>query len=454
MVFHKMTDEGVVYVLKYIRGNEKQHTTVDAFIEELDKTMKSNRGTEATFFRSINDEDPRSSKVISFGRKGRKENYLYRELFTKKDRVRTNVITWYKQGIELTSSDDDESSEEEDNVTQGAEAREPQPSNNKKRAAPSEPKRARLISSFDGIDVPSFLMNQNDTQDHGESREELTSKLTELEARATHVKKELDLSTVELGKRDAELTQSTATITALKAQNTTQSAKILEQGGQITSLEAKVEELSGVVDEQIAISKAQIATKTEQGEQITGLNARLNDLNDLLGARNARVAELDTQLAASATTIAEREAQLTQSMAKVDSLQTQLTQSTTADLLQAQLAQSTATGGQSAITDLQEQLAESKATTADLQAQLAESKATIADIGNPMLKAGISGLISKLESLEDEVRTLAGENTNLKQFNKDNHSGETRDTLAYLISQTDGMTLKVMSAFLLFLTTY
>ena len=98
LIYCKQIDKETIYVIKYNGKNEKQHTTVDNLIEGLDKSLRAINKTETTFFKSINDENSRSSKVLSFERGARKENHLYRTLFDQKDRVLPDVIVWTKSG--------------------------------------------------------------------------------------------------------------------------------------------------------------------------------------------------------------------------------------------------------------------------------------------------------------------------------------------------------------------
>lgn len=114
IIYYKQVDNGAIYVIKYNGKNEKQHTTVDNNIEGLDSSLKAINKTETTFFKSINDEDPRSSKVLSFERGARKDNFLYRTLFDKKDRVLSGVIVWAKPGSDNESSADEYDSDEEE----------------------------------------------------------------------------------------------------------------------------------------------------------------------------------------------------------------------------------------------------------------------------------------------------------------------------------------------------
>ena len=114
IVYHRPTDDGVIFVLKYNGKNEKKHMTVDKLIETLDNDMKVTDKKHKTFFKSINDEDPRSSKVLSFERGARRENHLYRKLFDEKDRVLPGVIVWTKPGNDNESSADEYDSEEEE----------------------------------------------------------------------------------------------------------------------------------------------------------------------------------------------------------------------------------------------------------------------------------------------------------------------------------------------------
>ena len=93
-------DDGVLYVLKYIKTNEKEHKTVHNLIERLDLQLKTRDGTERTFFRSINKDDPSYPKVLSFGRNERRDDYLYRTLFDERDNVLPGVPVWLKSELE------------------------------------------------------------------------------------------------------------------------------------------------------------------------------------------------------------------------------------------------------------------------------------------------------------------------------------------------------------------
>ncbi len=96
-IYHKTIDQGVIYVLKYEKGNEKYHTQVDKSIKTLDDHLKMHTSSETTFFRSINDDDTTSSKVVSIERGARKENYLYRTIFDSRDNVLPGVTVLKNQ---------------------------------------------------------------------------------------------------------------------------------------------------------------------------------------------------------------------------------------------------------------------------------------------------------------------------------------------------------------------
>ena len=96
-IFLKPIDQGVIYVLKYKKVNEKQHITVNNIIEAYDNVLKGKNGSKATSFRSINDNDLHSSQVISFERDTpRKDNHLYRTIFDSRNQVLPGVIVWDK----------------------------------------------------------------------------------------------------------------------------------------------------------------------------------------------------------------------------------------------------------------------------------------------------------------------------------------------------------------------
>lgn len=104
-IFYKPSANGYTYVLKYKGGNEKQHTTVNNYITQLDDTMKLNERSEGTFFHSINDDHTLpGTKVLSFDRDGRKANPIYRQLFDRKDTVLSGVTCWMKDVEEAEES--------------------------------------------------------------------------------------------------------------------------------------------------------------------------------------------------------------------------------------------------------------------------------------------------------------------------------------------------------------
>ncbi len=97
LIFYKLVSNGVLYVLKFKGDNEKQHTTVNNHIMQLDETLKLKDGVETTFFLSINDDDSLpGSKVLSFDREGRKSSPLYRQLFGRSDILLPGVNVWSK----------------------------------------------------------------------------------------------------------------------------------------------------------------------------------------------------------------------------------------------------------------------------------------------------------------------------------------------------------------------
>ena len=101
LIFYKPVTNGVLYVLKFKRENEKQHTTVNNYIMQLDETLKLSCGIDATCFLSINDDDTLpGSKVLSFDRDGRRANPLYRQLFGRRDAILPGVSIWNNDSIE------------------------------------------------------------------------------------------------------------------------------------------------------------------------------------------------------------------------------------------------------------------------------------------------------------------------------------------------------------------
>ena len=107
IIYHTPIDQGAIYVLRYHGKNEKKHTTVDKLIESLDTDLKVVDKTQRTFFKSINSEYPRSSKVLSFKRGARKHDHLYRKLFDKKDHVLADVIVWMPGNVDISTEEGD-----------------------------------------------------------------------------------------------------------------------------------------------------------------------------------------------------------------------------------------------------------------------------------------------------------------------------------------------------------
>ena len=105
VIFQKEFEDGAICVLKYIGKNEKQHMTVSRLIDALDKHLRVADKTQKTFFKSINGENPKSPKVLSFKRGGRKHNVLYRQLFGEHDCALSNVIVWTNPlDVDITKS--------------------------------------------------------------------------------------------------------------------------------------------------------------------------------------------------------------------------------------------------------------------------------------------------------------------------------------------------------------
>jgi hypothetical protein len=124
LIFYKPLANGTLYVLKFKKDNEKQHSTVNNCIMRLDDTLKLNGGRDITYFLSINDDDALpGSKVLSFDREGRKADPLYRQLFDGRDSLLPGVSVWnndIEETAELSGDDVDgfqsESSENEEDV--------------------------------------------------------------------------------------------------------------------------------------------------------------------------------------------------------------------------------------------------------------------------------------------------------------------------------------------------
>ena len=95
LIFYKPVTNGTLYVLKFKKDNEKQHSTVNNCITRLDDTLKLNGGKDTLYFLSINNDDSLpGSKVLSFDRDGRKRNPLYMQLFGRKDSLLPGVSVW------------------------------------------------------------------------------------------------------------------------------------------------------------------------------------------------------------------------------------------------------------------------------------------------------------------------------------------------------------------------
>jgi hypothetical protein len=97
-IFYKPIANGVLYVLKFKATNDKQHSTVNKLINQLDQTLMTMNSTSATSFVSINDDDALpGSKVLSFDGEGRKSNPLYRQLFNEKGVMLPGVKVYEKE---------------------------------------------------------------------------------------------------------------------------------------------------------------------------------------------------------------------------------------------------------------------------------------------------------------------------------------------------------------------
>jgi hypothetical protein len=106
-ILYKPIDIGVLYLLKFKNGHEKQHSTVNNYIMLLDETLKVKNNTDATSFVSINDNDTLpGSKVLSFGRDGRRSDPLYRQFFNNKDVMLPGVKVWKKEIEGATEQND------------------------------------------------------------------------------------------------------------------------------------------------------------------------------------------------------------------------------------------------------------------------------------------------------------------------------------------------------------
>jgi hypothetical protein len=114
-ILYKPIDIGVLYLLKFKNGHEKQHSTVNNYIMLLDETLKVKNNTDATSFVSINDNDTLpGSKVLSFGRDGRRSDPLYRQFFNKKDVMLPGVKVWKKEIEGATEQNDVNATEQND----------------------------------------------------------------------------------------------------------------------------------------------------------------------------------------------------------------------------------------------------------------------------------------------------------------------------------------------------
>jgi hypothetical protein len=95
LIFYKPVSNGTMYMLKFKKANEKQHSTVNNCIVKLDDTLKLNGGKDTLYFLSINNDDSLpGSKVLSFDRVGRKRNPLYMQLFGRKGSLLPGVSVW------------------------------------------------------------------------------------------------------------------------------------------------------------------------------------------------------------------------------------------------------------------------------------------------------------------------------------------------------------------------
>lgn len=102
LIFHKPVFNGVLYVLKFKDGNEKQHSTVNNNIVLLDKTLKLKDNTDTTLFLSINDDVALpGSMVLSFKNDKRKSNPLYTQLFDRRDVLLPGVNVWNRDAANV-----------------------------------------------------------------------------------------------------------------------------------------------------------------------------------------------------------------------------------------------------------------------------------------------------------------------------------------------------------------
>jgi hypothetical protein len=156
LIFYKSVTNGTLYVLKFKKENEKQHTTVNNYIMQLDENLKLSAGRDATYFLSINNDDTLSgSKVLSFDRVGRKSDPLYRQLFGGKNTILAGVSVWKKDiGDAAELSEDDAlngSSGEDEEVSGGIVTAHAPSSKGKQRAIEysNEPRTSNKKRSFD-----------------------------------------------------------------------------------------------------------------------------------------------------------------------------------------------------------------------------------------------------------------------------------------------------------------
>ena len=207
LIYCKNVDHGVVYVIKYKSENQKLHMTVDNYIKGLDDLLKERDKTHSTFFRSINDGDPRSSKVLSFEGGSRKQNYLYRKLFDKKDRVLPGVIVWTPENVD-SSTEEEDSDDENDSEDEAIEPTNP----GKKRARPDSEdrsKKAKLHPPADDEGCSSVAGEDGHRDEvlfHLEKTKELESELKRVNGNAEAYRKEAEEYTASLQKEsEAEL---------------------------------------------------------------------------------------------------------------------------------------------------------------------------------------------------------------------------------------------------------
>ena len=157
---------------------------------------------------------------------------------------------------------------------------------------------------------------QDLTMDLEESNVEIETLNIQIEKSDIEFKKELDLSTVELKKREEQLTEANTTIIERESRINTLDATIADQGRRITILESDSAELGRTVN--------------ARDEHITGLEARLNTSTANIAGLNARlttstntITGLEAQLTQSTATITERDAQLAEYKKEIEQLKTE-----------------------------------------------------------------------------------------------------------------------------------